>query len=815
MAYSSKRTQNYNQQKRTQSNTSGYVGAPYNFVALNQQVISYGKEQIPAQNSFRAAGERQDEELYSGEIGYTIEAQNDIFVGGPNGREFYRSISGSYAIPGSSIRGLMRGNMQILGMGSIDDDVDDYKLMYRKVGAKSDSTLGKEYKTILGVRPLKAGDKNSISICANVQAGYLKFDGRKYHLIEIPGGPLQKGSGNKQNYYTLRESTIIGEYRRSEKNRTKNPYAYLIEIAKKHLMYRHDMKSYPFIQGEKGKAIPGSRNLYYRPSVYEISFKVSSNNQVEKVGKPGELTGPGCQEGLILSSGFMDRKKTHYIIPAIDVDDPNLQSHELPDEAIETYQHDFQAKEKLLGTTLKLPSDEKEKERILAETRDFYRLPQKKGECRPIFFIETNTDSGKSFHFGFTPYQRLFFRHTIKDGIPESHKTAAPDYASAMLGYSRQQKNGKNEARKGRVFFEDAELIPSDQGAGENAGKLKEAVQPILASPKPTSCPDYLTQDQKNGITYNSSHFTIRGYKQYWLHEQACASQTTTKEQQAAAFRPLGAGSRFHGTIRFKNLYADELGLLLWSLRLEKGSLQNIGKARAYGYGKIRITIDSLKLLDLKKMYDSLTLDFEPYRTKLTAASPELDSEVENWIQKYKQTANRLLGSGKDIMKEPSIRQFLLMKDGTRLPDETKIRYMSVDAKEYQKRTKGLPFPEEVLGEKVYQRQAAASPGAAASASSVSSTSSISSGETAFDEKRVTTDADVKDGAVVKGTINNIAKKAGVPYGVFVTLTAKYKGLLHKNNMAHSIDYYKVGEDIVVRVSMKEQGKLNLSDKDL
>lgn len=801
MAYSSKKTQNYNKQKRTQSNISGYVGAPYNFVALNQQVISYGKEQIPAHNSFRAAGVRQDEELYSGEIGYTIDAENDIFVGGPNGKEFYQSISGKYAIPGSSIRGLIRGNMQILGMGSIEDDVDDYKLMYRKVGASSNSVLGKEYKKILGVRSFETEDGHKISICANVQAGYLKFDGRKYHLIEIPGGPLKKDSDNKQNYYTLRESTIIGEYQRSQKNKTENPYAYLIEIAEKHMMYRHDMETYPFIPGEKGKAKPGSQNLYYCPSVYEISFKVGSNNQIEKVGKPGELIGRGCKEGLILSSGFIDKKKTHYIIPAIDADDPNLQSHELQDEAIETYKHDFQAKEKLLGTTLTLPNDEKVKERILAETKDFYRLPQKKGECRPIFFIETDTDSGKSFHFGFTPYQRLFFRHTIKDGIPDSHKTGTPDYASAMLGYSKRQENGKNEARKGRVSFEDVELIPSDKSAGENAGKLKAAVQPILASPKPTSCPDYLKQDQKNGITYNSSRFTIRGYKQYWLHEHACASQTTTKEQQAAAFRPLGAGSRFHGTIRFKNLYADELGLLLWSLRLEKGSLQNIGKAKAYGYGKIQITIDSLKLLDLKKMYDSLTLDFEPYQTNLITASPELESEVENWIQKYRQTANNLLGSGKDIMNEPSIRQFLLMKDGTRLPEEKKIRYMSIDAKEYQKRIKGLPFPEEVLGEKVYQPQ---------------STEAYSGG-TNFDEKAETTDADVKDGAVVKGKINNIAqdKKTKDAFGVFVTLTAKYRGILYMNNMAHPLDHYHIGDDIIVKVSIKGQGKLSLSDKDL
>ena len=39
-------------------------------------------------------------------------------------------------------------------------------------------------------------------------------------------------------------------------------------------------------------------------------------------------------------------------------------------------------------------------------------------------------------------------------------------------------------------------------------------------------------------------------------------------------------GTTFSGTIRFKNLKEDELGLLLWSLLLNDGCYQSIGMGK-------------------------------------------------------------------------------------------------------------------------------------------------------------------------------------------------------------------------------------------
>lgn len=815
-----------NSDNRRQNNDRvPYLGAPYNFVAIGDKVIPCSKEEIPAHNSFQAAaGKRSNEKLYSGEISYTVTAKTDIFVGGQNGKDFYRAISGRYAVPGSSIRGLIRGNMQILSLSSIADDVDDYKLMYRKVAETS--PLGTHYKEVLGVGPVPTEGGNSISICKNVQAGYLLFDGKNYKLIEIPGAPIGNGSGSKQNYYTLRENTIINQYRKSSRSGTENPYAYLIEIAKEHLMYRTDAR---FESG--GTVSRGSENRYYRPSIYPISFKVGANNQIEKVAAPGKLTGSGCQEGYILSSGFMNRKKTHYIIPSIgDINDPGLRTHELKNDgyAITAYKRDYQAKEKLLGTTSKLPDDKKEKEKILAEIREFYKLPEKKGEYRPVFFIEVDTDSGKNYHFGFTPYQRLFYEHTVKDGIPDSHKNTALDYTKAILGYSSQKAGeGENESRKGRVSFEDAELVLPKGKTAENH-LLKPDVQLTLASPKPTSFLDYLTQDERNSVTYNSNNFTLRGYKQYWLHEKEAQTAPTNRASESS-FRPLSANSTFSGVIRFNNLYADELGLLLWSLRLEKNSHQNLGKAKAYGFGRIQVTIDDLKLFDPAKMYDSLTLDFEPYVKNQDDSTT--DEEVEKWIQLYKEQISQKLGADKNIMDEPGIKQFLLMKDGSKLPAEDKIKYMSIANKDYQNRRDRLPFPEEIMGQTMFQplpasekqqtggraaqsgrtaqrgRAAQGNPG-----NTVASTG-IPSGKPAVQ---------VKVDAIVTGKVKQTAvkkdKKTGrviEKFGAFVSLPENHQGLLHKNNMKYNVEYYTPGKEIQVKITDITDKGIALWDKEL
>ena len=108
-----------------QKKYKGYVGAPYNFVGLSDRV--YKKEKLQPNNVI-------EKERKSGTITYEITAKTPIFI--DNGdNEFYKDCYGQYAIPGSTVRGLVRSNVQILSCSSVKDDIQDGYLMYRHVAS--------------------------------------------------------------------------------------------------------------------------------------------------------------------------------------------------------------------------------------------------------------------------------------------------------------------------------------------------------------------------------------------------------------------------------------------------------------------------------------------------------------------------------------------------------------------------------------------------------------------------------------------------------------------------------------------------------
>jgi hypothetical protein len=198
---------------------------------------------------------------------------------------------------------------------------------------------------------------------------------------------------------------------------------------------------------------------------------------------------------------------------------------------------------------------------------------------------------------------------------------------------------------------------------------------------------DYLTSDKDEAVSYNDK-FKLRGVKQYWLKNKEDEGGEIKNFKAASVIKPFAAGTNFKGKIRFENLSDNELGMLLWSLLLEKQSNQNIGKAKPYGYGRIAISLSSIKLLDFDKMYGNNGLSIKPYKDKI--------DNPENYIQCAKDDMSSFLR--RDIMTMPRIKNFFLMKDTTKIPSKEKTRYMSFNhieptgekCNEYQDRVKKL-----------------------------------------------------------------------------------------------------------------------------
>ena len=158
-----------------------YVGAPYNFVPFTQKEYEYPKEQLPTHDSM-------NEKLISGELVYEMTAETDIFVDdGTDAHHFNKNAKGQYSIQGSSVRGLIRNNVQILGFSSIADDIDDYALMYRNVAGGAER---ERYNTILGNAVINLGMNPktkkpiTMSILKNVKAGYIRQENGQYFIYQ-------------------------------------------------------------------------------------------------------------------------------------------------------------------------------------------------------------------------------------------------------------------------------------------------------------------------------------------------------------------------------------------------------------------------------------------------------------------------------------------------------------------------------------------------------------------------------------------------------------------------------------------------------
>ena len=536
------------------NNNNNYVGAPYNFVPFYNNVVEVDKKQMEIHGVIK-------DELLTGEISYSVEAKTPIFISdgkkknNEEAQDFVRNERGECVIPGSSMRGLIRSNAQVLGLSSFSDDIDDYNLMYRNVAAGAEK---KRYSEILGAKQVNIGAGKTLGVLTNVKAGYISKKGNEYviYMTEV-----DKINGlHEMNYYVLSERKIA-----------------------------EDVKSFPYFKShpeclqhiitdgfeKKGKRYVGTDNKSnYKMGYYQISYEVKNLRHIVAVGEQGEYSCDGC----LVCSGYMNDKKAKYIIPKINKTKEYIT---IPKEDVRDFEIDFNRRKNTLG-----------------KNRECFKLP-KDGEEKPVFYI--NLDD--RLYFGFTPRLRLFYDHKIKDGLLQ--KETEFDYAKSLFGTIN-----KKVGYKSKVSFTDAVLI----------GEVKKAdeIKVIQGEPKPTSYLDYLKQ--KDGTTtYNKDDFELRGMKQYWLHKDIYKYKYTRNNDNVfTCIRPLGTGSKFKGVVRFQNLTKAELGLLLWSIRLEENSLMNIGKGKAFGFGVIHVSDVRIDVFDTSKAYDlNKIIDFNPTEKNL------------------------------------------------------------------------------------------------------------------------------------------------------------------------------------------------------
>lgn len=562
------------------------VRAPYNFIPLSDKILlPYDSvESLPAHD-------RVDPSLKTGEICVTMVADTPVFVsdGDKNDPHFFRGGNGKYMIPGSTIRGMVRENMQILGFGLMrpGEDLEDIQIYFRDFASASgsrDDPLKKYYCAALGIKQMPMPSGRPKAIPQLVKSGYLKKEKGKYKIYPSKG-----------SYMLVRRDHPGVRCFGTEDARTENVY------------YR--------AEGDRVKEIRpavGEKNGLRRGTLLYTGKPVRSWNR---------------------QTGRLEDHPNHlYLIPEADW---SAQPLTLDEDDVLSYMEDFEKRRNVLG-----------------RNRNFWNLPLE-GREKPVFYVQYEGH----VYFGMSRFLRIGYRYPLSCGLPESHKAGMDklDFPRAILGYV-----SKNSGSyRSRVSFGDF--------AADGEAYEMPPISMILGEPKPSYYPGYVV----GGKHYNHEDFRLRGYKQYWLKEVE-ATDDNGKPRAATTIRPLPRGTKFSGTIRYKNLTGAELGLLLWCLRLEKGCYQSVGMAKPYGYGRMRLTIDAIKEFEAPALYDSGS--FLVSDTKSDAAG------VEEYIKKYCDYAEQHLADLAPIKENSPLRDFFFMKTSIRTPNE--MCYMSL--KEYR-----------------------------------------------------------------------------------------------------------------------------------
>lgn len=685
--------------------------APYNFVPFAEHPIRRYESpaDLPAHGDW-------DPGLLTGEIRLTITAKSPIYIGNGEKKQkadFFRTVEGKYAIPGSTLRGLVRENMQILGFGLLreGEDFQNYRLLFRRM-ADAKNTLGddlkKQYQTILGIQ-----NKPPME----VKGGYLYCD-RPYH------------------YYIKPVKTVY--------------------LAKKSLP-EHNMW--------KDKVAQDISPIYFLPQ------------GLTKHGEPtvvlSDTKKDGYQQGTLHCVGWMenprDPKKNQNTMYAFPDPEEDADRIELTDQDIISYQEDYEARKNSLGGTREARMDKK-----------FWMLPKVGQKPKPVFFFQR----GGFTSFGISRYLRIAYDSSISGGLPKGHQkdmgeSLYLDYPYAILGYA-----GKNKSYRSRVSFGD--LVRTNDAGQEQLFFTQ------LGEPKLSFYPGYA----KDGKHYNTPGYQFRGIKQYWL--QPVQKNEVPESAFATEMRPLNAGSSFTGSVRYRNLHPDELGLLLWCLVLNQNCQQNIGRGKPYGYGRVEIKVDSIVEFDPAVLYGKDRLLSVP------TGCQDVEGRVKELITTYKKTLRD--DYGMQIMQEPLIQDFLYMKK-TVQPKSRSFSYMSLQMKEFQNLTEPLPTVEEFRKGNVLPEAAATNEFASRPQRQYS--------EIVRTNNRKPNSVAPSVGDIVEGVVTEIQDN-----GFFVRLENGQRGRVHIKEIAYkyvqigTIDQYvQVGEKVRVKVLPPYNGKMSLSLK--
>ncbi len=679
----------------TQSNRTAL--APYNFVPLPPTPRTINLEELQKRLPHdRFVLEHNGAPVYSGWFEGAVTTETPCFIRGPyrdtdnpelkstRDRPNFFSLDGGKTprIPGSSLRGLFRSLVEIIGNARLNF-VTDRRLVYRAVDT---TRLGEQYRERI-MEPDPGDPEHWFT--PRVQAGYIRR-GRDGEWYIQPAKKINGTTWCRISHKALSD-------------------------------LRDKLKPWPE-NADKDEQIKNARLIYVQPSTYDFQEVRGGFIRIRyaRALRAAPAPGSGLHKAALIESGRINTKRSEAVIfePDETVQEGNWLPLRYKDED---------------GNEVALDRDYRDQ--ITDQQRMILGPSGALKDQQPVFYLLD--DEGRVAFFGHTLMMRLPYRKSVLEHVPDSLRAEGKgdvDLAEALFGLTRKgsKKDGKDEtlAFAGRVSFTDGVY------AGNLPDPFEREIKPkVLSTPKPTTFQHYLCQprpDDKAQLLNYDDDTALRGHKLYWHRGPTTIAQVEETDRdklrhatQYTRIKAVKPGASFTFRIYFDNLRDFELGALAWVLQYaaDTNYRLKLGMGKPHGLGAVRIAA-TLHLVDRRARYSRL---FDDDGWSLAAA--QSDGLAGQLVSRFKAWVTN--GDAARFDAQPHIRELLAMLSWPG-PNPEKTRYMEIERRlpdgrkvnEYRERPV-LPHPTAVLGKapatsSPSQPQPAAQPAAQPSAQAAS-----------------------------------------------------------------------------------------------
>lgn len=588
------------------------ITSAYNFVPLSSRVVQPAWQDLVSHDVPLPDG-------LCAELGVELQAHTPLLVGGnqqrasqdrPSQVDFYRLPDGRPAVPGSSLRGLLRNVLEIATFARLAPVMDDRALSLRDLSS-SDNDYVRALVDGNGLRLPTEGAK------PRAKSGWLWFDGDQWRLEPVACARVEQNL-IKQHFQL--DDAVWPRYedheaRKRWRRTTEQKRQLLLEAAARHPVaatLKDEHLQVRFKLGPEPVHRHRDKWLAYRKVERFVPMERADTTFVEGVlvctGQPG----PGKHMEFVFLP--FRRKPDSLVVPA-DVMAEFHQVHSAPDGDWERLWKGLSARQRPVPV--------------------FFLSGTTKGDDRPVTRL------------GLAQMFRLSGRHRLGELAELSQKQSPAgrlDFVQTLFGHVI---DGQ-PALKGRVAVGD--FVPVHGAPTQEADSAYR--QPtVLSQPKPGFYPNYFRQDQQGGQLKPGKNFATilsaelpqpSGWKRYPVRPASQVDVPPPPEKSRPTvqvqLRPLAAGCRFRGTIRLHNVRPEELGAVLWALDFgeppaAEGTAPTLrhalGMGKPFGFGQV-----SLRLCAPLHVRPNDPQAVAPDAASLRRAfEAYMESQVPNWRQ--------------------------------------------------------------------------------------------------------------------------------------------------------------------------------------